>query len=45
MKVVVCMLSTIQIKLSTIQININNELKTKTDQFFKNFGTDKYSIR
>ncbi len=38
MKVVVCM-------LSTIQININNELKTKTDQFFKNFGTDKYSIR
>ena len=37
MKVVVCM-------LSTIQININNELKTKTDQFFKNFGTDKYSI-
>lgn len=38
MKVVVCM-------LSTIQININNELKTKSNQFFKNFGTDKYSIR
>lgn len=38
MKVVVCM-------LSTIQINVNNELKTKSDQFFKNFGTDKYSIR
>lgn len=28
MKVVVCM-------LSTIQININNELKTKSDQFSK----------
>lgn len=38
MKVVVCM-------LSMIQININDELKTKSDQFFKNFGTDKYSIR
>lgn len=30
MKVVVCM-------LSMIQININDELKTKSDQFFKNF--------